>query len=538
MAAPPIKDTTGRPAKELLGATADDPLAGGIGNLFDLLSRARIVAYWLAGTGVIPAGLGSGALSLTTSGNHELLGPVDSGSEPTTLEAQERHRWHTTAETNQEAGVVSAPFIFPTSETSGAPGWGLFARVTHLANGDGPRYFAGLYYPGALTNVDPTSDPGGIPGTLDDPAIQVGIRLDDGDTNYKFSYSAGGDSVSPGSRTDVDLGVAAAHGPADEQVFDLTIVCLNGVAGFRWRVVNANTGLLVGSGIVTTNAPPATHPLAFAVLGNTVAATTGVAVGVVYMVTVMEHINALIVSGPSGSVDDGGGGGGDDSPPPTDWPWHEEFTESDYAAFYAKYSDGGAIGPAPDPLTVGSDVVITGGAIEVKGNATPYQISIGLNSLTTPAREFWVKVEMEMVGGAFDTAHDPVSVFAYSDSTSLEADMTTDIFGNSSPFPYWVVVYPAFTHGATAVNRALPAGTHTFIMCLSEDSSTVQRGELWVDATAGDTPASNTTAKTSGDGFSTLTFGLFGPTDPARTLRVTDVSFIAGDRASDPFSIL
>jgi hypothetical protein len=216
--------------------------------------------------------------------------------------------------------------------------------------------------------------------------------------------------------------------------------------------------------------------------------------------------------------------------PPTDLPWHEPFDQANYAALDAQYG----IGFPTDPYAT-----VSGGALTIVGDnifGGPDDVELNTAQFPTKYREVWMRFQLDVVGGDYDSTSCALQFFMWDSSSGLELDF--DGFGDGVG-TWELYLFPDGTNPDSGVTHLMPAGTHTFIVCASEDSPTVWRGELWIDAAPGDAPQiSATSSKVASTGFDNISVDLRGPFDPARSVRFLDVSVIAGDRASDPFGIL
>lgn len=544
MTAPPIKDVTGRPPVELAGATADSPFATG-GDLFAQLSTHALLYR-------IPI-LVQGELvqAFRPYAEHLFLTP-ETGL-PNLLES---HHHRDVLSNAPDVGAIPSTdrafyqteaFALPCASGSAVPSWRFHCRFGHRDATNGNRMFVGLQ------SWEGTS-PGGHGALGPDPVAVspggqfIGIMVGDGATSYSFAHSDGTTVVS----TDLSVAVAIWTLVEDDftavmpvQMFDLFIAGVHGVDGFIWQVIDVNTGTIVGAGTATTNIPD--NKLALFYRG--VGAPQDADLGDLSHTQWKQGIELIPLEsvyyqdfgfGPDG-IDARGGTASPpttgEGPPAGTLPWHEPFDDADYPTFVARYTAGGGRAVFPDP---GPDITLTGGALEITGNASPLDLNFGPNTLAADVREYWQKIEFEIIGATYDRANDAVYSSIWNGAGTLETDQSTFLVSNPTHLQ-GIGLYNGTTSvsALSAFARALPVGTYTFIICSSEDDATTQRSELWINATAGATAdAIITLTKTAGAGYGLIDFGMDGPLDPSITLRVTDVDTRAGTRASDPFGIL
>jgi hypothetical protein len=540
---PPIKEAEARPPIELVGVTADSPFPPGSGaDLFAALST-HVLLY------PIPL-VTSGMVTQTFSPfNEHLFSPPESFP-PSLLESHHVRLVLTNAPDEgvdpptDRAFYHTNVFTLPCAAGSPTPSWRFHCRFAHRDATNGNRMFVGLQswsgtYPGGhgLSGPDPLAGAGEF----------VGILVRAGDTTYQFAHSDGSTLVV------TDLGVAVAIWTTVEddfsavmplQMFDLFLAGVSGVDGYVWKVVDVNAGVEVASGTVATNIPDASLAMFYRGVCAPQAADPDDLAHTqwkqgIELIPLESVYYQDFGFGPVGIDPRGGSSTPPESGPPAgSLPWHETFDEADFDALRTKYTDGG--GRADFPPTTG-DITVSSGKMDIVGNALPSHVAIGPNTLGTPAREFWMKIEFEIIGGTYDQSDDACFVSVWDGATSnLETDQSTFLVSNPTHVQGIGLWNGTVSVSAlTAYPRALPAGTYTYIICSSEDDSTTQRSELWINAAAGDAAdAVVTGAKTSALGYDLIVVGFDGAVSPGITVRVTDIDTRAGSRASDPFGIL
>lgn len=240
---------------------------------------------------------------------------------------------------------------------------------------------------------------------------------------------------------------------------------------------------------------------------------------------------SLFAPGTANPPSGGGGGGGGG------FNLHEAFDEADLTALIAKY----------DPNIYVSDpafVSVTSGYLELLGDASrsigsPHFVEIFPPAFSLGAASFWMRVQLAMIGGAYDATSTPFQSFIYTGSPTFGCEIDLDGFGGMTGEEWEEYLYVDGTNPQSAVSKNFAAGSHTIIQCASEIDATNFSGELWIDPSTGDPPdATGTSTKPSGDTFAVADITFFGPHDSARSIRFLDIEIVAAARSADPFGIL
>jgi hypothetical protein len=235
-------------------------------------------------------------------------------------------------------------------------------------------------------------------------------------------------------------------------------------------------------------------------------------------------------------------------------PLDEDFDEADIFALEAKYASGGAVclvSVATEAAASMDGSSLTLPSTIDHGAHGDYDITIVGPTRSSQTRELWMKFDMEVVGSAYGTGWDASHIVApmemgHNDFAGTIGFFIRDIYGTALDPIYSIILYSPSVGsnvddgGTGTIPSRLPVGSHSFIVCVSLDSSTVMRGELWHNPSPGD-PADSvaTIARPAGSlGMDSPYLTVRGSEAAGSAVKANRWQIVCGNRASDPFGIL